>query len=86
MQMKFLPALFGNESLMDSQRQLTCLPIKKSGLVIANPMELAGGNCKASTVACGHLISALQGKEEFQSVMHQSIMVEEKAATCKMNL
>jgi hypothetical protein len=62
---KFLPALFGKESLTDSQRQLTCLPIKKTGLAIADPMESAGANWKASTVACGHLISALRGKKNF---------------------
>lgn len=63
-----------------SLRHLTCLPVKKAGLAIADPTELL------STVACGgYLILALQGKEEVRSVMHQSIMVEEKAATRKSN-
>jgi hypothetical protein len=49
--------------------------------VITDPTELAGINYMAYTVACGHLSPALQGKEEFGFVTHQSIMVEEKAAT-----
>jgi hypothetical protein len=57
--MKFLPALFRKESLTNSQGQLTCLPIKKAGLVIPNPMAMAGANWMASMVACGHLILAL---------------------------
>jgi hypothetical protein len=65
---------------------LTCLPVKKAGLAIANPTESAGGNYTASTVACGHLISALRGKEAFRSVTHQSIMAEAKVATRKSNL
>jgi hypothetical protein len=57
---KFLPALFGKESLTDSQRQLTCLPIKKSGLAIANPTESAGGNYHSiqGSLRASHLGSA----------------------------
>jgi hypothetical protein len=83
---QFLPALFGKLEITNSRRQLTCLPVKKAGLAIPNPTESAGGNWwTASTVACGHLISVLRGKEEFRLVMHQSIMAEEKGATRKMN-
>jgi hypothetical protein len=78
LQTKFLPALFGKESLTDSHRQLTCLPIQKAGIAIVNPTESAGGNYTASMVACGHLISALRGKEDFQSVTHQSTMAERR--------
>jgi hypothetical protein len=78
--------LFRKESLTDSQWQLACLPIKKAGIVITDPTELAGGNYTASMVAWGHLISALHGKKDFRSVTHQSTMVEEKTVTWKRNL
>ena len=83
---QFLPALFGKESLTASQRQLTCLPVKQAEIAISDPTESAGGNYTASTVACGHLVAALRRREEFRSVMHQSTMAEEKAATRKRNL
>jgi hypothetical protein len=60
---QFLPALFGKESLTNSQQQLTCLPVKQAGIAIPDPTELAGGNYMAFTVACGHLVAALRGKE-----------------------
>ncbi len=82
---KFLPALFGKASLTDSQGQLTCLPVKKAGLVIPDLTEMAGENWTASTVACRYLISALRGKEEFRLVTHQSTMKEERAATRRQN-
>jgi hypothetical protein len=59
--------------------------MKKVGLAITDPMELARANYMASTVACGHLILALRGNEEFRSVMRQSTMAEEKDATRKIN-
>jgi hypothetical protein len=53
--------------------------MKKAGIALPNPMELAGANWTASTVAWGHLVAALRGKEEFRSATQQSIMAKEKA-------
>jgi hypothetical protein len=48
---KFLPALFGNESALDdTRRQLTCLPVKCTGIAIPNPTQTTDKNWKASTV------------------------------------
>jgi hypothetical protein len=76
---KILPALFSKESLTDSQRQLTCIPVKKAGIAIAAPTESAGGNYTASMVACGHLISALRGKEPINHGGREGCDTEKKS-------
>jgi hypothetical protein len=85
-QTKFLPALFGTKSITNTRRQLTCLPMKKAGIAIPNPMESAGANWRASTATCGHLVAASKRrKAEFRSATHQLIMAEEKAAMRESN-
>jgi hypothetical protein len=84
-----LPALFGEELLaeVDAPGQLACLPMKKAGLTIHDPMETADLNYTASTVVCGHLVVALRGNVEFQLADHHSTgMAARKAETRKRNL
>jgi hypothetical protein len=56
---KFLPALFRVAETDNTLRQLACLPVKKSGLTIPDPMTTADKNWTTSTVVCGYLIAAL---------------------------
>jgi hypothetical protein len=58
----------------DSPRHIVCIPVKKAGLAIANPMETADTNWTALMLICGHLISRIRGMEEFSSTEHTSIM------------
>jgi hypothetical protein len=41
---KFLPMLFGDDVTDDIPRLITCLPVKKYGLTIPNPTEMADNN------------------------------------------
>jgi hypothetical protein len=50
--------LFGDDITDDIPRCIVCLPVKKAGLAIPNPMETADTNWMASMVICGHLISS----------------------------
>jgi hypothetical protein len=76
---EFLPALFGTESVSDTRRQLTCLPVKHSGLALPNPTTTAESNWKASTLVCGHLVAALRGRTDFRSADHKSIIAQGNA-------
>ena len=40
----FLPALFGKGAKCDTKRQLSCLPVKRTGLVLPNPLTSAEAN------------------------------------------
>jgi hypothetical protein len=64
-----------------------CIPVKKAGLAIPNPMETADTNWMALMLSCGHLISAIRGMEEFSSTEHTSIMNAGKAkmAACYLS-
>jgi hypothetical protein len=84
---KFLPALLGNESVLeDARRQLTCFPVKCTGIAIPNPTQTADKNWNGSTVVGGHLTSALRGKEVFRFLDHQAIMATGKAEIGKQNM
>jgi hypothetical protein len=83
---KFLPALFGNKSADDTRQQLTYLPVKCTGITLPNPTQTANKNWNASTVVCGHLISALRGKEVFRSSDHQAIMATGKGEIRKQSI
>jgi hypothetical protein len=50
-------------------------------MYLNNPTETAVTNWTASTVICGHLISAIRGKEKFSSTEHTSVMNAGKAET-----
>jgi hypothetical protein len=80
-QQKFLPALFGDELADGLPGQLACLLVKKAGLAIPNPTLSAESNWTASTVICGHLIVAIQGREVFWTADHSARMSAGKAET-----
>ncbi len=77
----FLPALFSSDLVNNIPRQLACLPVKKAGLAILNPITRMESNWTASTVICGHLVVAIQGTEEFRSADHSAIMAAGKVKT-----
>jgi hypothetical protein len=82
---KFLPPLFGIESVCDTKRQLGCLPVKHSGLALPDPTTTAESNWKASTLVCGHLVAALREHTDFRSADHASIMAQGKAEIRKLS-
>jgi hypothetical protein len=61
----FLPDIFDNPP-----HSLTCLPVKHTSLAIQDPTESFESNYEASTLACSHLVAALKGVKEFQSLHH----------------
>jgi hypothetical protein len=73
------PALFGNKLADNIPGQLACLPVMKAELAISTAMVSVDSNWIASTVICGHLIVVIQGKEEFGSADHSTMMVAGKA-------
>jgi hypothetical protein len=54
-----LPTLFGLEDVSNTQRQLASLPIKFAGLAIPDHSATTEKNWSASTVICGHIITAI---------------------------
>jgi hypothetical protein len=78
---RFLPALFGEDITDNVLRRITNLPAKKAGLAIPNPMETVDMKWTASTVICGHLITAIRGIEKFWLTDHTSIMNVGKVKT-----
>jgi hypothetical protein len=82
----FLPALFGIEEVSDSQRQLASLPVKFAGLAIPDPTVTAATNWSASTVICGHIISAIRGTTIYRSADHLSVLKDGKAELRKRSL
>jgi hypothetical protein len=82
----FLPALFGVESVSDTQRQLASLPVKFAGLAIPDPTATAETNWSASTVICGHIIAAIRGTTIYRSADHLSVLKNGKAELRKRSL
>jgi hypothetical protein len=67
---EFLPALFGVDNFNKTH---------KLGLAIPNPTATAENIWTALTEICGHLVTALQGREEFRLADHTAIMAFGKA-------
>ncbi len=75
----FLPALFGVESVSDTQRQLASLPVKFAGLAIPYPTKTAERNWSASTLICGHIIAAIRGTTIYRLADHLSVLKSGRA-------
>ena len=73
----FLSALFGELSIPedDYRRDITCLPVKHSGLSIPNPSKSAQPNFQLSSNICSHLSDAIKGANEFFLPEHHSLRV-----------
>jgi len=80
---KFLPALFGTESVSNAKRQLACLPVKHSGLALPNPAAVAELSWKASTLACRQLVAALCERADFRLADHVTAQGCEGKPKCK---
>jgi hypothetical protein len=76
---KFLPALFGIESVSDTKRQLACSRVKHSVLAFPNPATTPESNCKASPLVFGHLVATLHGQTNFRSVDHANVIAQGEA-------
>ena len=55
-------------------RQFSILPVKASGLALMDPTKTARESWISSTVLCGHIVSALKGREPFLRETHESIV------------
>ena len=78
---KFIPALFGTELEDPAVRILSTLPVKEAGMAIPNPTKTARQNYNASTVAVGHLVQAIRGRDQFRPADHYSVIQSAKKAT-----
>jgi hypothetical protein len=66
---------------------LACRPIKAgAGLAIPNPTATAENNWTSLAAICGHLMAALQGRQDYHSRDHTSIMAFGKAEVCKRSV
>ena len=69
----FVPALYGS-AVGKHVRSLSALAVKSARLAITNPVETSQDNYTASTFLCLHVSQAIQGKIEYCSLTHTSIM------------
>jgi hypothetical protein len=76
----FLPALLGQSKVGQPLRDLLALPVKHAGIAIPNPTTSAGGNFRASTIVCGHLVASLRKRATFNGAEHTSVIKEGRAA------
>ena len=76
----FLPALLGQSKVGEPLRDLLALPVKHAGIAIPNPTTSAGGNFRASTIVCGHLVTSLRKRVTFNGAEHTSVIKEGRSA------
>ena len=70
----FVPELFEGMDGGVPERGVTRLPVKQVGLALPDPYQTAPENWTASCVITGHLLAALRGKVEFQTVDHSACL------------
>jgi len=75
---KFLPALFGIESVSNTKQELAC-PVSPSHPNNCGKVELESTHVGS---ARGHQMAALCGRADFRSADHASIVARGKAETC----
>ena len=66
----FLPSLFQGLGEGTTGRGVTYLPVQQAKMSLPDPTNTAPENWMASCVISGHLVAALRGKEELQTVDH----------------
>ena len=68
----FVPALY--EGLREglSERGITHLTVKQTGLALPDPTQMAPENWTASCDITGHLVAALRGQVEFRAADHSA--------------
>eukprot|EP00978_Attheya_sp_CCMP212_P024974 scaffold79458_cov43-Attheya_sp.AAC.1 len=79
----FLPALQGQSKVLGQPLRdlLLALPVKHAGIAIPNPTTSAGGNFRASTIVCGHLVVAsIRRRATFNGAEHASVIKEGREA------
>ena len=68
----FLPAIFGDDVIDPTIRDITSLPVKFCGLGIPNPVSSSPSNLQNSQVSCSLLIQAVQCESVFRLVDHRN--------------
>jgi hypothetical protein len=76
----FFNALLGQSKVGQPLRNLVALPVKHAGIAMPNPTARAGGNFRASTIVCGHLVASLRKRAMFNGIEHTSVIKEGQSA------
>ena len=71
----FAPALFEVLGEGSPERGFSCLPVKQAGLALSDPTQTAPKNLTAGVIT-GHLVPALRGQVEFQTLDHSACLRE----------